>query len=300
MLCRTLIAISLLGIACGDDAAVDGGFDSNVADGALDGAMDAAMDAAIDGAATDSGADGGSSAVAIRIVATGATFPHADGLGGQTARATVAGVRSLSLHQSMTDSDPLVLFQATGADVPVGYVPGDDTLVSTVDASALESGTYTFARLVHSYARYEVDATLHRGVAVHEGVVTSFQVIADDTVVDGETYDAGHFEFAFEASDATAEWTGEDAPFPDLSATPGALGVVEDGEWAVYFPIELTIDEVPTEDATLTIEVNMHEAFRWTDLLLLGYEADVFDVTDISAEPVVRFGGNSFELLSTL
>ena len=259
-------------------------------------------DAGLDGGGSDAAAlDAGVVAptVTLRIVATGDPFAHADLLAGQTARATQAGVRSLALYRSMTDPDPLVLFRAEGPDAVVGYVPGDDTTLAVLAASALESGTYAFGRLVQTYARYEVDATMHRLDGTYDGVAHSFQVIADGTDVGGVVYDAGHYEVSFSATGATGGWSGEDALFPDYSATPGAVGVVEGGEWAVYFPIDLEITETPTADATLTLDVNMHEAFRWTDLLLLGYELGVFDVTDLSFEPVVRFGGNSFELTLT-
>ncbi len=232
----------------------------------------------------------------IIITASGDTFPHADGLGGQTARATVAGVRSFALYRTMDDPDPLILFAADGPDVAVGYVPGDETVLTTIDASALEAGSYTFARLVQTYGQYEIDARLHRLDGTHDGVVSAFQVIGDGTEVDGEIYDAGHYELVFTAPGVTEEWSGEDGAFPTYSSTAGAVGIVEGGEWAVYFPIDLEVDAVPTADTTLTLDVNMHDGFRWTDLALLGYEANVFDATDISFEPVVRFGGNAFDL----
>ena len=249
-----------------------------------------------DGGPGDAGADAGAASITVHIVATGDAFSHADLLAGQTARATFAGVRSLALYRSMSDPDPLVIYRASGPDAVVGYVPGDDTTLTTFDADTLEPGTYAFGRIVQSYARYEVDATLHRRAGSFDGVIESFQVIADGTDVDGATYDAGHYDVAFSAPGADATWTGEDALFPDYSATPGAVGVVEGGEWAVYFPIDLEITAAPAVDSTLTLSVNMHEAFRWSDLLVVGYQLDTFDVTEISFEPIVRFGGNSFDL----
>lgn len=295
----TFASLILIVSACGGgtsgDAGTQPGGDAGDAGTPGDGGLD-------DGGSDDAGlrdAGPGVPAVTLRIVASGAPFAHADLLAGQTARATTAGVRSFALYRSMTDPDPLVLFRAEGPDAVVGYVPGDETTLAVIDASGLEPGTYAFGRLVQTYARYEVDATMHRLDGTYDGVARSFQVIADGTDVDGIVYDAGHYELSFTASGASAEWSGEDALFPDYSATPGAVGVVEGGEWAVYFPIDLEIVEIPTADATLTLDVNMHEAFRWTDLLLLGYELRVFDVTDLSFEPVVRFGGNSFELTLT-
>jgi len=283
--------------ACGDDGNVyfDGGSDAGAdtgADGGADGGLlDSGLDAELDG-----GPDAGPPMVAVRVVASGDAFPHADALGGQTARTTVAGVRSLALYRSMDDTDPLILFSATGPDVAVGYVPGDETVLTTIAASSIVPGTYTFGRLVQTYVQYEVDATLHRLDGNHEGVITAFQVIGDGTEVGGVEYDSGHYDLAFAAPGVSQEWSGEDGAFPIYSATAGAVGAVEGGEWAVYFPIDLVITAAPSVDSTLTLDVNMHESFRWTDLLVLGYQPDVFDVTDISFEPIVRFGGNSFAL----
>lgn len=292
---RQLIVLSLvLAFACGDDdqTSLDAGGDAPAVDSGP--MVDAGDDA---GPPSDAFVgDSGAASIAIRITASGDVFPHADLLSGQTARATLAGVRGLSLHRSMSDPDPLVLFRAEGADVEVGYVPGDNTLLTTVPASSLAPGSYTFARLVQTYARYDVDATLHRLEGTTGGVVSSFQVIANGTEVGGETYDAGHYELMFSSAEFSEEWTGEDGAFPDISATAGAIGIVEDGEWVVYFPIQLEIDEPPAESGTLSVEVNMFESFRWTDLILLGYLPGVFDVTALSFEPVLRFGGNAFEM----
>ncbi len=297
----TVLAAVIFG-ACGggggdsQDAGATDAASSDAASSDAAGPLDANLPDDAGGPATDAALDGGQPMVTVQIVASGATFPHADGLAGQTARMTVAGVRSLALYRSMADPDPLVLYLADRPDAPVGYVPGDETTLTTLEASALLPGTYTFGRLVQSYARYAIDATLHRLDGPRDGVAQSFQVIADGTTVDGTAYDAGHYEFSFTAPGVTESWMGEDAPFPVYSATSGAIGVVEDGEWAVYFPIDLVIAESPTSDALLTLEVNMHESFRWTDLLLAGYRPDVFDVTDISSEPVLSFGGNAFAL----
>jgi len=255
--------------------------DASVADSGLD-------------AGADGGPDTGSPRLSVRILGTTAPFGHTDGLSGQTAIHASGGVRSLSLLRAMDDPAPVTLFDHGSAVVETGYDDGDDTVVATVALPEGLSGTFTVARLVQGYSRYEIDAAAHDGLTVEAGTMDNVLVMGDATMLDGTLRDAGYFEFSFTGPTVSFADAGNDWPIPLYSTTAGATAVVEDGQWAVYFPIVLDIPADPAPSSELVITVNMDDAFRWTDLLLLGYERGVFDITRISFEPVLRFGGNSF------
>jgi len=275
--------------ACGGRGGYGDDDDVVAADGDADTDADADSDA--DG---DPGPDG--APLTVRIVATTAAFPHDDGLTGQTALHASGGVRSLQLLHDEDDAAPVSIFDHGAAVIEAGYDDGDDTIVARVEIPADLRGTYTRARLVQGYSRYQVEALLHDGLTTEPGVVDSVLVMSDDTRLDGTVRNAGHFDFRFEGDATTFAYDGVGWPVPPYSTTAGATAIVEDGEWAVYFPIDLQVPDGVAPGSELVITVNMDHSFRWTDLLALGYESDVFDVTRLSYEPVLRFGGNSFEL----
>ena len=232
---------------------------------------------------------------AVRIRASTAPFPHLDGLAGQTAIAAAGGARSLQLLRFRGDPDPVKLFDHGPSAVEVDYNDGGDTLVATVPAARLRPGIYVLARLVHSHSRYRVAATGHGGLAPTPGVLDNLVVMSDGTLVDGVLRDGGYYESAFTGPRAApVRAVGSDYHVPEWSTTAGAQAFVEDGEWAVYFPVLLTVHGVPDRDATLAIDVNLDHAFRWVDLPLPTYRPGAFDVTPSWYEPVVRFGGNWF------
>lgn len=235
----------------------------------------------------------------VRILATTEPFAHADGLAGQTALHASGGVRSLQLLRDADDPDPVTVFDHGADVVETGYDDGDVTVVARVDVPAGLQGRFTTARLVQGYSRYEVEGTLHDGLGIEPGVVDSVLVMSDDTMLDGARRSAGEYDFRFEGESTSFAYDGSGWPIPPYSSTAGATGVVEGGEWAVYFPIDLEVAEAVTPGAAIDIVVNMDRSFRWTDFPSLGYGPGVFDVTRLSYEPVLRFGGNSFGLTLT-
>lgn len=236
--------------------------------------------------------------LSVRIVATTRAFPHDDGLAGLTALSASGGVRSLQLLRGEDDRSAVTVFDH-GADViETGYDDGDETVVARVAIPADLRGRFTRARLVQGYSRYEVEALLHDGLTVEPepGVVAGSLVMSDGTNLDGVMRDAGQFDFRFAGASTTFAYDGAGWPVPPYSTTAGATAVVEDGEWAVYFPIDLEVTDAVAPGSEIAIVVNMDRSFRWTDVPAIGYEPDTFDVTRLSYEPVLRFGGNSFEL----
>jgi len=235
-------------------------------------------------------------AVTIRVQASTDDFAHADGLSGMTALAAGGGVRSLSLLTGALDSDPLTLFDHGAEAVQVSYDHGADTAVAVLDRDRFQPGHYTVARLVQAYSLYEIEATRHDGEAIAEGHLSSVVVMSDQSLVDGEMRDAGYYHAFFRHSDGEIELIGDDLHIAEYSSTAGARAVVEDGEWAVYFPIDLTIEDMPPAGSELVLLVNMNRSFRWIDSLALGFEQGVYDFTPHFCESVVRFGGNQFDL----
>jgi len=258
--------------------------------GESDGDADVDTDADADADADDR------APLTVRIVATTEPFDHDDGLAGQTALHARGGVRSLRLLRDADDPSPVTVFDHGPDVVETGYDDGDETVVAEVEIPEDLHGTFTMARLVQGYSRYTVDATLHDGFSIEPGVVDSVLVMSDDTTIDGARREAGEYDFRFEGASTSFEYDGSGWPVPPYSTTAGATAVVEDGEWAVYFPIDLEVAQGLAPGDEIVIVVNMDRSFRWTDVLTLGYEPGVFDVTRLSYEPVLRFGGNSFDL----
>jgi hypothetical protein len=232
--------------------------------------------------------------LAIHIHANTAAFQHTDGASGQTASSTRAGVRSLRLLRSPSDPEPLQLFDLGATPVEAGFDDGNDTVVAQVAPGALVAGAYMLARLVITHSRFTIDGTMHVGAAATPGTFDDVLVMSNGTLLDGTLRDAGFYDYVFDAGGQKTAFTGANAAIAGYSTTAGARGVVESGEWAVYFPVALMLPANVAPGSTLTIDVNMYESFRWTDLALAGFTAGVFDTTTTSYEPVVRFGGNSF------
>jgi hypothetical protein len=231
----------------------------------------------------------------LRVVVQGstATFAHSDGLSGQTARSVTAGVRRLELLDESAGTS-FVLLDGTGtADVTVSYDEGASTTLATVTPSAIVPGHYTKARMIQDWSRFEIDATLHEASGATAGALRALQVTSDGTVVEGETRAAGHYEHQFVAAGHDDHFAGDDALLPEHSTTAGAEAVVENGLWAVYFPVDVTITQA---DADLVIVVNMDGAFRWTDVPGGGNQESVYDFAPPLYEPVEQFGGNRFDV----
>ena len=243
------------------------------------------------------GDDGGSIAtLAVHVRANTSTFDHTDGLSGQTTTATKAGIRSLRLLRQQGDPTPVELFDHGANPVEAGYDDGDDTVVARVPAATLVPGHYTLARLVQTHSHFTVTATLHDHGQPYPGSYEDILVVSDATMLGGTLRSAGYYDFKFTDAYGTADTSGSGWPVAGYTTTSGAVAVVEAGEWAVYFPVDLDVAAPPANGSKLFVDVNMYQAFRWVDELAPGYLPGVFDTTAASYEPVIRYGGNRFEL----
>ncbi len=234
--------------------------------------------------------------VAIHIQATTADFPHADGLSSMTAHTAGGAIRSLSLLSDRSDPAPLKLFDYGANSAKVSYDDGADTEVAVVAVDTFASGHYKLARLVQAYSLYDIDATHHDSGVSTPGRLESLMVMSDGTLIDGKLHNSGHYDWRFRIAGGDESGTMENVEIADVSFTAGAYALLEDGEWAVYFPIDLTFDDVPSAGTRLNILVNMNESFRWVDTVAAGWEAGVYDFSPTVYETVVRFGGNDFQL----
>ena len=240
-----------------------------------------------------SGGSAGASPKALNIVlgSSIASYPHQDQLASQTAFNVQAGVRSLALIDDQGDS--WTLFEA-GADAkPVSYDDGAATNLATLSASQLRPGHYVRARLVQDWSRLTVDATRHELTQKTPGSLEILQITSDGTKVGGKTYAAGDFEHTFTAAGGAESFSGN-APIPATSMTAEAEAIIENGAWAVYFPMDLTV--TPSSLGTLTVTANMHRAFRWTDTSALGYTTEIYDIAPPLYEWVRQFGANRFDV----
>jgi hypothetical protein len=119
------------------------------------------------------------------------------------------------------------------------------------------------------------------------------QVTSEGAVVNGESLEQGHYEQTFEAPNVERPYSGTSL-IPDHSTTAEAEAFDENGEWAVYFPLDLVVPEGAT--GTLAIRVNLDQAFRWSDLGSQGFSAGAYDIAPPIYEPVEQFGGNRFDV----
>lgn len=245
------------------------------------------------GGSDESSAGGSSTASDLRVVIGGSeqAFPHADSLSGQTAKNVSAGVRSLTLIDDAGGA--WVLFDATPGAVSVSYADGAKSELALVAPSAVRAGHYTKARLVQDWSRFDVAATLHEGGNATPGTLHGLTVTSDGALVDGKELPSGHYAHTFTAGGASHDYTGT-LPVPDHSTTAEAEAFVEDGHWAVYFPVDLSVAAGQT--GTLAIRVNLDHAFRWSDLSGAGYAEGTYDIAPPLYEPVEQFGGNRFDV----
>ncbi len=243
------------------------------------------------GGSTSSGAN-----IEIHMRSSTAPFAHMDGLAGQTPSLHKSGVRSLTLFRQMGDPEPLEVFDFGQDSVEVDYADGADTLIYTAKAGDLPEATFTVARVVHTYVKYKVSASMHYMGFTIPGEFDNMQVMSDGTLVDGQLRDAGYYEYEFTGASQTFPVSGTNAPVPEYDAGGGFSVVFENGEWAYYFPVNLPVNPGLATDVSVVLGVNMHESFRWQDETMPGYATGIFDVTPTTFEPVLRFGANSFSL----
>lgn len=283
-----ILFFALLASACQEDVNV-GSFLGGGGEGG-------APDSGGVGGTEDGGAsEGGGFQVRIHMASSTAPFNHQDGLAGQTPLEHVSGIKSLTLYEE-AGGEPYLVFDYGQDAAEVDYADGADTVVHTARAADLKDGVYKVARVVHSWVRYRVEATLHSGGLSIPGTFDNFQAMSDDTRYDDTVYDAGDYEYVFDTGTMQFPTSGSGAPIPELPDTGGFSVVFEDGEWAYYFPIDLPVDSSIGSDADVILSVNMHESFRWLDQDETDYADDVFDTTTTSFEPVLHFGANSFAL----
>jgi hypothetical protein len=243
------------------------------------------------------GSDSGTGQVqpGLTVVVRGSTeaFTHDDGLPGQTARGVTAAVRSFTLIDEATSASFEVLKVEAANPVVVSYDNGSSTVLTVVDPQSVVPGHYTKARMVQDWSKFDVDVTLHEDVGATDGTLHVFQVTSNGGTLDGQAHDAGYYEHDFIAPNRNEHWSGDDAIVPEHSNTAGAEAVVENGEWAVYFQVDIT---VVAQDAELQIRVNMDHAFRWVDFPGTENEDGVYDIQPPLYEEVTQFGGNRFDV----
>ncbi len=235
----------------------------------------------------------GPAGLSVVVQATTASFTHQDDLAGQTARHVTAGIRSLTLIDEAGGGEFAVLDRDGASPVVVSYEDGASTVLTVVDPGAIVPGHYTRARMVQDWSKFEVDATLHEDVGATPGTLRALHVTSNGTSVDGQARDSGYYEHEFLASGRDENYTGDDAVVPEQSQTAGAEAIVENGVWAVYYPVNV---DVSASDATLSIRVNMYQAFRWVDFPGAENQDGVFDMMPPLYEEVVQFGGNAFDV----
>jgi hypothetical protein len=229
----------------------------------------------------------------VVVGASTVSYPHADSLTGQTAGKVTAGVRSLELVDDT--GGRFSLFTAPTA-ASVSWDDGASTLLGSVPPGEIRPGKYVKARLVQDWSRFEVPATRHTGTTAAPGTLRVLQITSDGVSLDGTSYQAGDYEHEHETASATERFEGV-APIPDHSTTAEAEAFVEDGTWAVYFPVSL---ELSLQSAgTVRIIANMDGAFRWSDLPSAGYADGVYDIAPPLYEVVEQFGANRFDVTWT-
>jgi hypothetical protein len=248
------------------------------------------------------GADGGEPAdasvasgaqVHVHLRASHDPVAHPPATSGQTPRDWVSGIRSLHLLRSETDPAPVEIFSHGDGYVEVSYADNADTIAGSAPIATLPNATFTWARAVHTHVRFTIDATLHTSLGPAPGTLDDLIILSDRTTIDGAVHRRGDYRYVFRTggTDYPAEGTGFTVqPIPG----GGFFTRIEDGETAYYFPVYLVVSNDLTEDVHLIFEVNVHEGFRWTELVALGHETGVFDTTVISTEPIVQAGANGY------
>jgi len=238
--------------------------------------------------------------VSLHVRATQAPVAHEAGTAGQTPTAQRLAFKSLTLFATREDAAAdrdgyAVVDLATPVEAGVGQ--GEDTVLTKLPIRSLRAGHYAAARVRVAYVRYAVRSTMHSlGFAV-PGEFENVQVLANDTVLDGQLRQKGYYRYTFRSPQTgPVSVEGTDAPVP-LTTGLGGLSLEAGADGLSYvLPVDLTIDTAVSHDLHAIYEVNTHENFRWRDEAIPGYAAGVYDTTPTSFEPVVSFGANSARL----
>ncbi|MBX3212985.1 MAG: hypothetical protein KF850_13185 [Labilithrix sp.] len=234
--------------------------------------------------------------VTIALSGTTAPFTHTDPWSGATPKKQTVAIRSLYLLRSPTDASPVKVFDHGASAVEADLVAGGKVEVASVVAKTLPAGVFTVAKAGVAYVRYSVPARMHSIVSV-DGQYDNVQSLSDGAVIDGAARDKGYFRYSFVANGTTyGTLEGEDAPVPAVN-TNGGLTLDTSGPQSFYvFPVQIAIDPNIGVDHEVSLEINVHESFRWQDQIAVGYTPRVFDTTPYTFEPVMAFGANTFEL----
>ncbi len=232
----------------------------------------------------------------VHVVGSSAAFAHDDGLSGQTPTDISSGVRSLRLFDDA--GGVWTVLERASPGVSVSYSDAAPRPIARIDPASVRAGHYVKARMVQEDSRFTVNARFHDDSLVQPslGALRIYRVMNDDVPGPQGTYPAGYFSWQFESKELSRKGEGV-LPVPAYSTTAGAEALVEDGQWAVYFPLDVTIPA--GAHGELRITANLFESFRWKDQTAPDDEAGAYDLSQSSAEPVLRFGGNRFDVTFT-
>ena len=234
--------------------------------------------------------------VTLALRGSTSAVPHADGFASQTPKSQYVAVKSFWLLKAANDPTPLKVADLGTKAVETDLVGGTTNDITTVALKSLPAGTYTLAKVGVAWVRYRVAARLHNGVAT-DGRYDNVEALSDGIVFDGQTRKKGWFRSEFGIGNTTyGSLENDGAPLPQL-ASSGGMTLETSGPDSFYvFPMHVTIDPNETKDQRIVCEVNVHESFRWKDESSSGYEANVFDTTPTTYEPVMSFGASAFSL----
>ena len=221
---------------------------------------------------------------------------HADGFAGETPEHQIAAIKSLVLYRTMSDPDPVTVFDLGGHAIEADLVTGETVDIATVPFVSIPAGTYTYAKVGTAYVKYTVDARLHSTVAV-DGQYDNIEALSDGAIIDGIAREKGWYRFQFAQGSTTyGSVEGDNAPIPAVPAGGGITLDTSGADSYYAFPALVVIDPSTTVDQRAICDVNVHESFRWMDQELPDYTDGIYDTTPTSYEPVMSFGANSFAL----
>ena len=244
---------------------------------------------ALAGCGSDDAGGDGPKRIDVALSASTADFAHTDGAVGQTAETASMGVRRLTLF---TEADePWVVVERADNPVSASLGAGARTFLGVVLPERLQKGRYVRARLVQEWVRFEIDATLHETDPT-PGKLTALVVTSDGSELAGKTLDAGSWVHDFAGGTETGHWEGADAAVPEYSTSEGTTAAMDGSEWAIDFPVDL---DIQSPDGTLTVTLNLHEAFRWTDVAEGENQPGTYDFAPPEHEPFVQLGPNHLQ-----
>ena len=272
-----------------DEHGHDAGPDAH---GRRDGGAD--LDAALaDGGALDVDAGALGPRVYIHMRATAAPVPHTAGTSGATPRAYSSGIRSLELLRTADDPSPARIFSYGDGYVEASYDDGADTIVGSAAIADLPTGTFTWARAVHTHVRFTLPATAHTPYGVLPGDLDALLVLSDRTTLDGVARAHGDYRYVFRYAGMALPSEGAGFPIPAVESG-GFTMRLEAGETSYAFPVALEVRNDLADDVHVVFEINTHESFRWTEQDAPGYVAGAFDLSALGTEPIVQAGANSY------